>query len=123
MYAQVIFQCFDVSLILKDGVIELVFVSPDVLRPMFTVFTSVNPALHVFGFDDKDAILGNHHVINLRRVPVVFNEQVVENGVLCLRQRPQPTGNRRLTLSSPYSRTKVGKDKDEDEEEERKEEE
>ena len=38
-------QRTDVAGILQDRVVELVFVTVDVLRPVFGVFTTINPAL------------------------------------------------------------------------------
>ena len=49
-------QRTDVAGILQDRVVELVFVTVDVLRPVFGVFTTINPAVVVLGLDDEDAI-------------------------------------------------------------------
>lgn len=49
-------QRSDVPGILQDGVVELVFVAVDVLRPVFGVFTAINPAVVVLGLDNEDAI-------------------------------------------------------------------
>ena len=43
--------------ILQDGVVELVLVAVDVLRPVFGVLTTINPAVAVLGLDDEDAII------------------------------------------------------------------
>ena len=50
-------QRSDVAGILQDGVVELVLVAVDVLRPVFGVLTTINPAVAVLGLDDEDAII------------------------------------------------------------------
>lgn len=49
-------QRSDVASILQDGVVELVLVAVDVLRPVFGVLTTINPAVVVLGLDDEYAI-------------------------------------------------------------------
>ena len=49
-------QRTDVAGILQDRVVELVFVTVDVLRPVFGVLTTINPAVVVLGLYDEDAI-------------------------------------------------------------------
>lgn len=58
------------SLILVDGVTELVFVAVDVLCPVFAVLVSVNPSLIEFGLDDEDAIDGYYDMVYLCAVAV-----------------------------------------------------
>ena len=70
IFLQEEFQGPDVALVLMDGVSEPIFVAVDVLRPVFAILASVNPALIEFGLDDKDAIDGNYNVVNLGTVPV-----------------------------------------------------
>ena len=60
-----VFQCPDVSLILMYGVAQGVFVSVDVLCPVFAVLASVDPAFVEFGFDDEYAVFGYCYVVNL----------------------------------------------------------
>lgn len=49
-------QRSDVASILQDRVVELVLVAVDVLRPVFGVLTTINPAVVVLGLDDEYAI-------------------------------------------------------------------
>ena len=65
------------SLILVDGVAELVFVAVDVLRPVFAVLASVYPSLIEFGLDDEDAIDGYYDVVYLCAVAVVCEQKVI----------------------------------------------
>lgn len=58
------------SLILVDGVTELVFVAVDVLCLVFVVLASVNPSLIEFGLDDEDAIDGYYDMVYLCAVAV-----------------------------------------------------
>ena len=51
--------------ILEYGITEGVFVSVNVLCPVFAVFTSVYPAFVEFGLDDEYAILGYYYMVNL----------------------------------------------------------
>ena len=76
---QYILYCFDVSVILMDGVPELVFVSIDVLRPVIAVFSSVDPALVCFGLDDEDTVNRYDYMINLCGISVVLDEKVVDD--------------------------------------------
>ncbi len=71
-------QCPDMALILLDGVAKPVLVTIDVLRPIFAVFASVNPALIELGLDDEDAINGSDNVVNLGAVAVAGEKQVVD---------------------------------------------
>ena len=81
------------ALILMDGVSEPVFVSVDVLRPVFAVLASVNPALIEFGLDDEDAIDGNYNVVNLGAVPVAGEKKVVDDLVIGFGKPRQNGGN------------------------------
>ena len=60
-----VFQCPDVSLVLMYGVAQGVFVSVDVLCPVFTVLTAVYQAFVEFGLDDEYAVFGYYYVVNL----------------------------------------------------------
>lgn len=58
-------QRTDVAGILQDRVVELVFVTVDLLRPEFGVFTTINPAIVVLGLDDEDSIYRHNQAVNL----------------------------------------------------------
>lgn len=63
------FQCTDVPFILMDWVSQGVFVSVDVLCPVFAVLASIYPALVKFGLDDEYTVYGYDYMVNLRGTP------------------------------------------------------
>ena len=52
-------------MVLMYGVAQGVFVSVDVLCPVFTVLTAVYQAFVEFGLDDEYAVFGYYYVVNL----------------------------------------------------------
>ena len=55
----------DVSFVLMYGIAQGVFVSIDVLCPVFAIRSSVYPAFVEFGLDDEYAVLGYYYMVNL----------------------------------------------------------
>lgn len=80
------------ALVLPNGITELRLASIDVLRPHLAVSPSIDVPCVVLGLNDKDAIGGNHHVVYLRAVSVVLQQEVIDNLVLLLRQFLQSFG-------------------------------
>ena len=60
-----IFQRPYVAHVLLYGIAKGVFVSVNVLCPVFAVFASVYPAFVVFGLDDEYAVFGYDDMVNL----------------------------------------------------------
>ena len=70
------------ALVLKDWVVDLVFVAVDVLCPVFGVLASIYPAFVVLGLYDEDAIYGYYQVIYLRAAFWCRDGDVVQHSVL-----------------------------------------
>ena len=87
----------DMASVLQNGIVELVFVAVDVLRPVFGMLAAVNPTVVVLGLDDKDAVNGHHKVVNLGTTLRRWNGNVVEHPVLVLRQVVQLPGHHLLS--------------------------
>ena len=79
-------QRTDVAGILQDRVVELVFVTVDVLRPVLGVLTAVNPAVVVLGLDDEDAIYRHDQVVYLGTAFWCRYRHIIQHPVLVFRQ-------------------------------------
>lgn len=60
------FEFLDVFVVLSEGVLERVLALAESLGPFGVVRVSENPAAHVLGFDDEDAVFRNNDVVDLR---------------------------------------------------------
>lgn len=74
-------EIFDVAVILVKGVHEFGFFLVDDLSSLSLGFASVDPSLHVFGFDNKDAIHGHDNMIDLGCSVMRGNGHILENMV------------------------------------------
>ena len=70
-------QCFDVRVVLLEGIAEMVSVAVHVLRPLVCVVIAVNPARVVFGFNNKNTVSGNHDVVYLHRIAVALEIDII----------------------------------------------
>lgn len=77
---------FDVSEVLVYRVAQLIFSTIYVLCPAFAVLAAVDPSFVVLGFNDKDAIDRYDYMVNLCRISVMLNKQVVDDFILVLRK-------------------------------------
>lgn len=74
-------EIFDVAVILVKGVHEFGFFLVDDLGPLSLEFVSVDPSLHVFGLDDKDAIPGHDNMVDLGCPVMSGNGHILEDMV------------------------------------------
>ena len=70
------------SLVLKNWIPQLVFMTENVLSPIFTIVATLYPTLIVFGFDYKNAVFGHYHVVDLRSMSVTADKKVVDDLIL-----------------------------------------
>ena len=74
----------DMSFILPKRIPQFIFVTIDVLCPIFAVLTTVNPTLIILGLNDEEPIYRNNHMIDLSTVSSILNHEVIDNLVLVL---------------------------------------
>ena len=86
----------DVAVILTNGILEFTFLFEDDLCPVALIWTTVNPALVVFGFDDEDASFSNQDMVNLCCAVFGFQRDVVEQNVEAVEARGDDIGNERF---------------------------
>ena len=72
---------FNVTIVLMYWIPKLILVSIDVLRPVITIFSSVNPTLVCLGLYDEDTVNRHDNVINLCCKSVVLDEKVIDDFV------------------------------------------
>ena len=95
-----LFESNNMPAVLFHRISEFCFVMINGLCPVFRIFVAVNPAAVVFGFDHKNAVHRNHHMIDLAASPICLNYEVMKNDVSFSFQFVQPPCNPRLTLSA-----------------------
>jgi hypothetical protein len=70
---------FDMALILPEGIPEIVFVTIDILGPYLTVLATVNPALVILRFNDKNAIDRYNDMINLGTMTARLEKEIIDD--------------------------------------------
>ena len=75
--------------ILPKWVLKLGFVSVNGLRPVVMIGISKNPSLHIFCFDDENAVRRHNHMIDLGGSVGRSDNHVVKTAIDSLTQ-PQP---------------------------------
>src|ERR1700677_3819827 len=86
--------------ILPKWVLKMGFVSVNGLRPVVMIGISKNPSLHIFGFDDKNAVRRNNHMIDLGGSIGRSDNHVVKTAIDSLTQ-PQPQSRCDDLLAQP----------------------
>lgn len=81
------FQRFHVLVVLAQGVLEHVGLAIELLCPLRLAFTAEDPARHVFGLDDEDAVAGNQNMIDLGGA-VGCGKRDIVNAAISLRGQP-----------------------------------
>ena len=67
-----------------DRVSQTIFISKDVLCPIVAIGSSIYLSLIKFSLYHKNAIFRNYHMVYLDRVPILTNEQIVDDFVFLL---------------------------------------
>jgi hypothetical protein len=93
-------EALGMPIILPKWVLKLGFVSVNGLRPVVMIGVSKNPTLHIFGFDDENAISRNNHMIDLGGSIGRSDNHVVKTAIGSLTQ-PQPQSCRYDLLAQP----------------------
>ena len=78
-HAKEIGKSLYMSIVLFQGISEMVFVTVNVLRPLVAIIVAIYPTRIVLGLDDKNAIGRNHDMINLYGIAVPLYNNVVPN--------------------------------------------
>lgn len=79
--AEELLQCLGMAIILVKGVLKPVFFAEQTLCPLSTLRVTEDPAIHIFGLDDKDAVFRDDDVVNLRRAVFSLQRNVVQRDV------------------------------------------
>ena len=59
-------QSSDMTFILEYWIVELVFLSINVLRPILTMLAAINPTVVILCLNHKDSVYGHNYVVYLR---------------------------------------------------------
>lgn len=87
---KILFQAFEVPVVLMDGILKLVFATVNRLAPRSVLGRTENPSFERLRLDDKDPKLRNDNVIDLSCAAGGRNYQIVKRTVeLLIKTRPQ----------------------------------
>lgn len=93
-------EALGMPVILPQRVLKLGFVSVNGLRPGVMIGVSKNPSLHIFGFDDENAVRRNNHMVDLGGSIGSSDNHVMKTAIGSLTQ-PQPQSSRDDLLAQP----------------------
>ncbi len=99
----------DMRLILPHWIGKCIFITIEILCPLFAVFVSEYPAFVVLRFDDEYSILGHHDMVYLRRSSVCFQDHVVKNTIVIGQKRIEPCRYDPFAHTTFYLRSKHSK--------------
>lgn len=100
--AQVFFEAAEMPIVLLERVLEAMGRSGKLLRPLAVLLVAIDPAIHVLGFDDEEAVSRDDQVVDLGGAVGSGDDDVVELAVGSGRE-PEPQAQPRADFAKPTS--------------------